>query len=84
MKLYIFLECIFFLQRIYFFLYILGEIALSMRINTFFRGSIGPGFYLNVFQCHIIFHVLEEKCLKKGTGTPAVNPENLSSGSFIY
>lgn len=64
------------------FLYILGEKALSVKINTFFRGTIDRGVYLNIFQCHTIFRVLEEKFLRKGT--PAINPENLSSGSFIY
>lgn len=53
-----------------------------MKINTFFRETTDCGFYLNIFQGRAIFHVLEEKHLRKGT--PGINPENLSSRSFIY
>ena len=57
--------------------YILGKKALSMKRNIFFRRTTDDYFYFNIFQCHTIFHILVENCLRKGTA------EMLSSGSFI-
>lgn len=61
--------------------YILGKKALSMKRNIFFRRTTDDYFYFNIFQCHTIFHILVENCLRKGTAD--IHSEMLSFGSFI-